>query len=416
MSAAIVMQTVPAKIAGPGNGPPSVASREEAAKDSSFAAMLLQSLAGLPGQNLSLMTQADPANPADPEETVSLPVPTEDAALAAGMVAQVWALLARPAALDQEAPGTVQGQSGAVTLPANALTGNQGPSIQEKQPMQRAATALEADGCADWMSGQSMVETLSDPAVLAVTPGSFADPVRELEPAAAAGDLQAAGDFQQESVIASGADASDSESPDAQADKPSQPGVSEKLADERFEPLPAWTSDQRLHEISTPDLSLAESPASKSLTEPGLDWEHLVAAIALEQQPDGQRLTVRLRPDTMGQLEILFEQTDRGLNARIVVDNAETSQLLGSQVQALQTALADKGIDCTSIAVVYEQSAFTRDNPFQQHQGQASPHDPGSRHRQEQQSQSIPVQQDPGGGQSRPPVRHPVSNYIDRWT
>jgi len=67
-----------------------------------------------------------------------------------------------------------------------------------------------------------------------------------------------------------------------------------------------------------------------------------VAAIVLEKQPDGQRLTVRLRPDTMGQLEILFEQSEQGLSARIVADNPETTQLLGSQVQTLQSALADK--------------------------------------------------------------------------
>ncbi len=380
MSAPIAMQALPVKVSGPGHGPAPEDIKKIQPEDCSFAVALIQALTGLPGQEPPLI-QADPAE------------------LETSMAAQIWTVLARPVVRGQEMPGTSQGQLGAIAPPADPPTSNNGPSLQNQQLMQLAS-----------------VENLSDPAALAVKPEPMADPVLAGEPSATAIEPH------QVSVITSGADTSNSEQPenseqsDAEAGSLSHRGRIEKTADEQFEPGPVWTSDQPALEMAVPEQSQSESTASQSLSKPGLDWEHLVAAIVLEKQPDGQRLTVRLRPDTMGQLEILFEQSEQGLSARIVADNPETTQLLGSQVQTLQSALADKGIACASIAVVYEQSAFTQDHPFQQHQGQSSPQEPPNKHDQGQGSQSIPSQQDTGGREIRPPLRHPVSSYIDRWT
>jgi len=397
MNAVIDLKTQPVKVAAPGKQLAAGEVKAILTEDGSFAAVLMQALTGQIHQDLTL-AQPEQATPEASEESELLPVQPEETAFETGMMAQIWALLTRPAALGQETPETVKGQTGKETLPASGLTEKAGLPTQETTASRDSLDRLTAE------------EILPSPAGLDVEPENVPDPFPDLEPSALAGDLH------QEFISAAGKGSAHSDQADVERDMDRDRIMTEHKTIERTEPQPAWTPDWHAREMDVPERIPSDIHASQGISRPGLDWEHLVAAITLDKQPDGQRLTVRLRPDEMGQLEILFEQTDQGLSARIVADNPETSQWLGSQVQNLQASLAEKGIACTSIDVVYTQSAFSQDSPFQKQQGQASPEDLGSRQRRGQGGHSIPNQNESGGQATSPPVRHPISSYIDRWT
>lgn len=322
--------------------------------------------------------------------------PEETALDAAGLATQIWDLLPRPVFLNQETPERVIEQSGKETLPVYLNT--------EKDGLSTLDTAVRLDS----MGGPAVVEALPDATVMDFELESYPDAVLDLE------SFVLSGDQQQEVFLAVGTNSTRSDQADAESDTTRDQRSSRGQAVERMEPQTTWTSDWQVREMAAAEQAPLETHASRELSRPDLDWEHLVTAMTLDKQPEGQRLTVRLRPDELGQLEILFEQTDQGLTARIVADNPETSQLLGSQVQNLQTSLAEKGISCSHIDVVYAQSASSQDNPFQQHQGQSSPQE--SDNRQGQGRQAVPIKPDTGSREFHPPVRHPVSSYIDRWT
>ena len=398
MNAVIDLKTQPVKVAAPGK---QLAAGEVNAvhpEDCSFASVLWGVLTGFSNQEMTL-TQPGAAMPETSSEAEPSPDQPEETALdAAGLAAQIWDLLPRPVFLNQETPERVIEQSGKETLPVYLNT--------EKDGLSTLDTAVRLDS----MGGPAVVEALPDATVMDFELESYPDAVLDLE------SFVLSGDQQQEVFLAVGTNSTRSDQADAESDTTRDQRSSRGQAVERMEPQTTWTSDWQVREMAAAEQAPLETHASRELSRPDLDWEHLVTAMTLDKQPDGQRLTVRLRPDEMGQLEILFEQTDQGLSARIVADNPETSQWLGSQVQNLQASLAEKGIACTSIDVVYTQSAFSQDSPFQKQQGQASPEDPGSRQRRGQGGHSIPNQNESGGQATSPPVRHPISSYIDRWT
>lgn len=396
MNAAIDLKTQPVKVAAPGNQLAVVAVNAVQPEDCSFASVLWGVLTGFSNQEMTL-TQPGDAMPETSSEAEPSPDQPEETALdTAGLAAQIWDLLSRPVAYSQETPERVNEQSGKETLPVYLNT--------EKDGLSTLDTAVRLDS----MGGPAVVEALPDATVMDFELESYPDAVLDLE------SFVLSGDQQQEVFLAVGTNSTRSDQADAESETTRDQRSSRGQAVERMEPQTTWSSDWQVREMAVAEQAPLETHASRELSRPDLDWEHLVTAMTLDKQPEGQRLTVRLRPDELGQLEILFEQTDQGLTARIVADNPETSQLLGSQVQNLQTSLAAKGISCSHIDVVYAQSASSQDNPFQQHQGQSSPQE--SDNRQGQGRQAVTSQPDTGSREFHPPVRHPVSSYIDRWT
>ena len=95
---------------------------------------------------------------------------------------------------------------------------------------------------------------------------------------------------------------------------------------------------------------------------------------------DEQVIHIRLRPDSMGELEIRLVKDENGLAARISTDNSETTRLLTSQVALLQDALQSKGVTVTQIDIRQHQQNTAGSNlAFNQQQQQSSKPDPQER-------------------------------------
>jgi flagellar hook-length control protein FliK len=122
-----------------------------------------------------------------------------------------------------------------------------------------------------------------------------------------------------------------------------------------------------------PTPALPTQPAS---TVPELNWDHLVASIHLKQKTSQKTLTIQLRPDSYGKLQIRLEHSEQGLMTHLITDNAQTSVLLGSHVRHLQDLLAAKGFVCPQIEVSCQPQTLAND-----HSGQHPGHSPPQDHR-----------------------------------
>jgi hypothetical protein len=160
-----------------------------------------------------------------------------------------------------------------------------------------------------------------------------------------------------------------------------------------------------------PTPALPTQPAS---TVPELNWDHLVASIHLKQKTSQKTLTIQLRPDSYGKLQIRLEHSEQGLMTHLITDNAQTSVLLGSHVRHLQDLLAAKGFVCPQIEVSCQPQTLAND-----HSGQHPGHSPPQDHRPAPDVLPVKTARSPENLADRPipgPASHPAVRFLDRWT
>jgi len=146
----------------------------------------------------------------------------------------------------------------------------------------------------------------------------------------------------------------------------------------------------------------------------GDDLARQVASVVLRNFQNGEsRLTVRLKPDQWGTLEIQLIRSEDGLVARIQSDRPETCQLLSERIPLLQESLHSPGA-ASRVEIQYQESAsggmtFGRDQSASQ-QGSDGPPEPLSL-RQPDPDRPTAVDR------ARPLEPHRPANgrLIDRW-
>jgi len=110
----------------------------------------------------------------------------------------------------------------------------------------------------------------------------------------------------------------------------------------------------------------------------GDDLARQVASAVLRNRQNGEsRLTVRLKPDQWGTLEIQLIRSEDGLVARIQSDRQETCQLLRERIPLLQESLHSPGA-ASRVEIQYQESAsggmtFGRDQSASQQGSDGSP-------------------------------------------
>jgi flagellar hook-length control protein FliK len=91
----------------------------------------------------------------------------------------------------------------------------------------------------------------------------------------------------------------------------------------------------------------------------------LIERINLRELEQAQQLTVRLRPDEFGRLEIRLTRSSEGLIAQLISDTAMTRELLAQQANDLQQALKDQGFDIVQTEILSDFSDQNQnDNNF----------------------------------------------------
>lgn len=126
---------------------------------------------------------------------------------------------------------------------------------------------------------------------------------------------------------------------------------------ERLSTVASATPDIVQRRIESPQASQPNDRSAPSAQTPSsIDWSPIVDSWSMRTAPGPQQWTVRLRPDEFGQVQIHLEQLDQGLVARIVADQALTTELLRSQLLQLDSALQDQGIHCQRLEVLCEPS------------------------------------------------------------
>ncbi|HHW54380.1 MAG: flagellar hook-length control protein FliK [bacterium] len=111
--------------------------------------------------------------------------------------------------------------------------------------------------------------------------------------------------------------------------------------------------------------------------------DRLVARVELARERGETQLSIQLKPEALGKMQVEFVYRKGSLSTRLVVENQEVRELLAAHLPALQETLSQQGLQLDSVAVdvlVDQQGGGdtgSQGNPWLYQQG--APFTPGNR-------------------------------------
>jgi flagellar hook-length control protein FliK len=154
---------------------------------------------------------------------------------------------------------------------------------------------------------------------------------------------------------------SGSEGDSAQADlgqQASEAGLNVERMAYSMHPVPQEVETAQVEQVAMLEQEVV-------LSETDSMGRQLIERINLRELEQAQQLTVRLRPDEFGRLEIRLTRSSEGLIAQLISDTAMTRELLAQQANDLQQALKDQGFDIVQTEILSDFSDQNQnDNNF----------------------------------------------------
>ncbi|MDD3504229.1 MAG: flagellar hook-length control protein FliK, partial [Eubacteriales bacterium] len=154
---------------------------------------------------------------------------------------------------------------------------------------------------------------------------------------------------------------SGSEGDSAQADlgqQASEAGLNVERMAYSMNPVPQEVETAQVEQVAMLEQEVV-------LSETDSMGRQLIERINLRELEQAQQLTVRLRPDEFGRLEIRLTRSSEGLIAQLISDTAMTRELLAQQANDLQQALKDQGFDIVQTEILSDFSDQNQnDNNF----------------------------------------------------
>ena len=141
-------------------------------------------------------------------------------------------------------------------------------------------------------------------------------------------------------------------------------------------PLPSggFPGSNAVTEAKVPDLPRSGSAAPSSASNEFI--QQLADRIQMNLQNGGNGLRIRLRPESLGQIEIRAENAAGGVIARIVTESADIKNYLENNLQSLQQTLQNQGLKIERIEIVVQDGFDTRHSA----QGNTSGHGGADQH------------------------------------
>ncbi len=97
----------------------------------------------------------------------------------------------------------------------------------------------------------------------------------------------------------------------------------------------------------------AEQAQAKLESAQGMNrWEELADKMKVLESNGKDKLTIQLRPENLGRLDVSLLKEKDGLVAQLKASNAEAKNLLDTNKKAIQTSLENKGIQVKSVQVL----------------------------------------------------------------
>jgi len=134
---------------------------------------------------------------------------------------------------------------------------------------------------------------------------------------------------------------------------------SEESMDDEVELNIPYQVEDKLSTRSSPDIEIEEFEAIDKKQV----FEQIVEKAKLVVDQNRQEIRIRLKPDLLGELVLKMEMEDKGILAKVMVDNYRTKELIETNLFLLKEEMKENGLEIKTFEVfVGTNEDFQREN------------------------------------------------------